>query len=85
MMHGQQNIKVVSVTLQAASVKPSRQHFRSKHTTTHPNHFIFLLVFYIPQTSPLFRGGGLASLNDTMGYAGGNFMFLVGPAKPDRP
>ena len=29
--------------------------------------------------------GGLAGLNDLMGYAGGNFMFLVGPPKPDRP
>jgi len=29
--------------------------------------------------------GGLAGLNDLMGYAGGNFMFLVGPSNPDRP
>jgi hypothetical protein len=27
----------------------------------------------------------LASLNDLTGYAGGNFMFKVGPPKPDRP
>ena len=30
-------------------------------------------------------GGGLAGLNDLTGYAGGNFMFLVGPPEPDRP
>jgi hypothetical protein len=30
-------------------------------------------------------GGGLMDLNDLTGYAGGNFMFLVGPPKPDRP
>ena len=29
-------------------------------------------------------GGGLAGLNDLTGYAGGDFMFLVGPSKPDR-
>jgi len=28
--------------------------------------------------------GGLAGLNDLTGYAGGNFLFLVGPPKPDR-
>ena len=28
---------------------------------------------------------GLAGLNDLTGYAGCNFMFLVGPPKPDRP
>jgi hypothetical protein len=31
------------------------------------------------------RGGGIAGLNDLTGYAGGNFRFLVGPPKPDRP
>jgi hypothetical protein len=30
-------------------------------------------------------GGGLAGLNDLTGYAGGNFMFLLGPHKSDRP
>jgi hypothetical protein len=29
--------------------------------------------------------GGIAGLNDLTGYAGGNFLFLVGPPKPDRP
>jgi len=29
--------------------------------------------------------GGLAGFNDLTGYAGGNFMFLVGPTKPGRP
>ena len=29
-------------------------------------------------------GGGLAGLNDLMGYTSGKFMFLVGPPKPDR-
>jgi len=29
--------------------------------------------------------GRLAGLNDLTGYAGGNFLFLVGPPKPDRP
>jgi len=29
--------------------------------------------------------GGFAGLNDLTGYAGGNFMFLVGPPKLDRP
>ena len=28
--------------------------------------------------------GGLAGLNDLTGYAGGNFMFVVGPPKPDK-
>jgi len=31
------------------------------------------------------RGEGLAGLNVLTGYAGGNFLFLVGPPKPDRP
>ena len=30
-------------------------------------------------------GGGVAGLNYLTGYAGGNFMFLVGPPKLDRP
>jgi len=30
-------------------------------------------------------GGGHAGLNDLTVYAGGNFTFLVGPPKPDRP
>jgi len=29
--------------------------------------------------------GELAGLSDLTGYAGGNFLFLVGPPKPDRP
>ena len=36
--------------------------------------------------SPPCRGGGggvLAGLNDLTGYACGNFMFLVGPPKPN--
>jgi len=39
---------------------------------------------------PLFPGAvstmsGLADHNDLTGYAGGNFLFLVGRPKPDRP
>ena len=29
--------------------------------------------------------GGLACLNDLTGYAGGKYMFLVGPPQPHRP
>jgi len=43
---------------------------------------IVKLIFYIVST---LSGGGFAGLNDPTGYAGGNFMFLVGPPKPDRP
>jgi len=43
----------------------------------------------LPECLPLavvvVGGAGLAILNDLTGYAGGNFMFLVGPHKPDRP
>jgi hypothetical protein len=33
----------------------------------------------------ILHDGGLACLNDLTGYAGRNYMFLVGPPKPDRP
>ena len=44
-------------------------------------------IFYSPDCPHLVVGvgGGLAGLNDLTGYAGGNFMFLVGPPKPGRP
>ena len=35
--------------------------------------------------SPPSRGEGLACLNDFTDYAGGNYMFLAGPPKPDKP
>jgi len=45
------------------------------------------LTSSIPIVSTLSRvgGGGLAGLDDLTGYAGGKFMFVVGPPKPDRP
>jgi len=40
----------------------------------------------LPRMSPPGRGGGgLVGPNDLRGYAGRNFMFLVGPPKLDRP
>jgi hypothetical protein len=49
-----------------------------------------LILFRTPFPPPpdcfhlVWGGGGLAGLNDLTGYGGGNFMFLVGPPKPDR-
>jgi len=38
-----------------------------------------------PECLHLVMVGGLAGLNDLTGYASENFMFLVGPPKPDMP
>ena len=49
--------------------------------------FFSLYVYFdtLPRLSQPCRGGGLAGLNDLTGYAGGDFMFPVGPPKPDGP
>jgi hypothetical protein len=38
-----------------------------------------------PECLHLVAMGGLTCLSDLMSYADGNFMFLVGLPKPDRP
>jgi len=40
---------------------------------------------YSPDYLHLVAVRGLAGLNDLTGYAGRNFMFLVGLPKPNRP
>ena len=45
----------------------------------------FVVEGVFRESPPCLGGGGLAALNDLTGYAGGNFLFLVRPPKPDRP
>ena len=49
----------------------------------------YYYYYYHPRMSPPWRwgagGGGLACLNNLTDYAGGNYMFLVGPPKADSP
>jgi len=51
-------------------------------------HVSLLIIIYHPESSPeclhLIVVGGLARLNDLTGYAGRDYMFLVGPPKLDR-
>ena len=76
----------------ASSLKPTgyvmHQQFNIQQLYALPA--LYLCVLYLSDSPDclhlLAEGGwwGLAGLNDLTGYAGGNFMFLVGPPKPDR-
>jgi hypothetical protein len=49
------------------------------------SHFAKRILAPPPECLHLVMVGELAGLHDLTGYDGWNFMFLVGPPKPDRP
>jgi hypothetical protein len=46
---------------------------------------LFVFEYHVLYCLHLAVVRALAGLDDLTGYAGGNFRFLVGPPKPDRP